>query len=324
MILRALLLAATAAFGCASPAPLPVFTALQEVPPEARLSVELVQGFSGRPVSAPAAPERVEVLIDVTSSMEAATEPGPGRHVAARRAAARLVTALPRDSFVALHALGVAGGDECNPAFRTGHSGPGEARADLVARIEELRPAGEASLAKAVDGLRFYLTAMETLARSRVVILSDLGEECGGDLCEELTRMVAGGARVELVVFGETRLPSCIEDFEIAGAWRVDAEVPVMHFRAEAVAAAADGVPSATAVGRVGGEPVAIPAGSVRVLVGFDPPAAFGPVDLAPGTTTRLRILDFPALDPPVREWIWEIEEGAATGADGSIAADVP
>jgi hypothetical protein len=320
MILRALLLVATATFGCASPPP--ASTALPELSPEARLSVELIQGFSGRPVSPPAGPERVEVLIDVTSSMEAATQPGPGRHLAARRAAVRLVAALPRDSFVGLHALGVAGGDECNPAFRTGHSGPGEAREDLVGRIEELRPAGEASLAQAVGGLRFYLTAMETLARSRVVILSDLGEECGGDLCEELTRMVAGGARVELVVFGETRLPSCIEDFEVAGAWRADAEAPAMHFRAEA--AAADGVPLDTVVGLVGGEPVAIPAGPVRVLIGLDPSAAFGPVDLAPGTTTRLRILDFPALDPPVREWIWEIEEDTATRADGSVAADVP
>ena len=74
--------------------------------------------------------ERVEILIDVTSSMEAATEPGPGRHVAARAAAVRLVTALPGNSFIGLHALGVAGGDECNPAFRTGHSGAGEERED--------------------------------------------------------------------------------------------------------------------------------------------------------------------------------------------------
>ncbi len=321
---RALVLAATAALGCAVPLLSPVSEGLPERPLEAQLAVELIQGFTGRPVPAPAGPERVEVLIDVTSSMEAPTEPGPGRHVAARRAAVRLVTALPRDSFVGLHALGVGGGDECNPALRTGHSGAGEAREDLVGRIEELRPAGEASLAQAVEGLRVYLTAMETLARSRVVIFSDLGEECGGDLCEELSRMVAGRARVELVVFGETRLPSCIEDFQIAGAWRVDAETPVMHFRVEAVAASADGVPSAAAVGLVGGEPVAIAAGAARVLVGFDPPAEFGPVDLAPGTTTRLRILDFPALDPPVREWIWETEGDTATRADGSIAADVP
>ena len=37
-------------------------------------------------------------------------------------------------------------------------------------------------------------------------------------------------------------------------------------------------------------------------------------MDLAPGTTTRLRILDFPVLDPPVREWIWETE-GDTAGA---------
>ena len=321
---RALVLAATAALGCAVPYLSPISEALPERPLEAQLAVELIQGFTGRPVPAPARPERVEVLIDVTSSMEAATEPGPGRHVAARKAAMRLVTALPRDSFIGLHALGVAGGDECNPAFRTGYSVAGEARDDLVRRIDELRPAGEASLARAVEGLRVYLTVMETLARSRVVILSDLGEECGGDLCEELARMIAGGASVEFVVFGEARLPSCIGDFEIAGSWHVEAEPPVMHFRVDAVADSADAAPSATAVGLVGGEPVAIAAGAARVFVDFDPPAEFGPVDLVPGTTTRLRILDFPALDPPVREWTWETEGGTATRADGSAAADVP
>jgi hypothetical protein len=297
---------------------------LSERPLEARLSVELIQGFTGRPGPTPAGAERVEILIDVTSSMEAATEPGPGRHVAARAAAVRLVTALPRNSSIGLHALGVAGGDECNPAFRTGHSGAGEERGDLVRRIEELRPAGEASLAQAVEGLRVYLAATETLARSRVVILSDFGEECGGDLCEELAPMIAGGARVEFVVFGEASVPVCIEDFEIAGEWRIDAEAPVVHFRVEAVADSADGVPPATAVGLVGGEPVAIAAGASRVFVDFDPPMEFGPVDLAPGTATRLRILDFPTLDPPVREWTWETEEGTAVRADGSVATDVP
>jgi len=321
---RALVLAAAAALGCSVPFLSPVSEPLPERSLEARLAVELIQGFTGQPLLGPARPERVEVLIDVTSSMEAATEPGPGRYVAARRAAARLATALPGDSFIGLHALGVAGGDECNPAFRTGHSGAGEAREDLVRRIEELRPAGEASLAQAVEGLRVYLTATETLARSRVVILSDLGEECGGDLCEEIAGMIAGGARVEFVVFGEARLPSCIEDFEIAGAWRVENESPVMHFRVDAVADSADAAPSFTVVGLVGGEPVAIAAGGAVVFVDLDPPAEFGPVDLAPGTTTRLRILDFPALDPPVREWIWESEGDTATRSDGSAAADVP
>lgn len=321
---RALVLAATAALGCAVPYLSPFSEALPEHPPEARLAVELNQGFRSRPVAAPAGPERVEVLVDVTSSMKAPTEPGPPRYLAARRAAVRLVTVLPRDSFIGLHALGVARGDECNPAFRTGHSEAGESREDLLGRIEELRPAGEASLAQAVEGLRVYLAARGTLARSRVIILSDFGGECGGDLCEELGRMVAGGARVELVVFGEARLPSCAEDSDISGAWRVDAEAPVTHFRVESVATSADGVPSAGAVGLAGGEPVAIAAGPVRVFVGLDPPAEFGPVDLAPGTTTRLRILDFPALDPPVREWLWETGGGDATRADGRIAGDVP
>ena len=321
---RAWALVATAALGCAVPFLSQTSETLPERSPRARLAVEVLQGFTGKPVPTPPRPERVEVLVDVTASMNAATPPGPGRYVAARNAAVRLVRALPRDSFIGLHALGVAAGDECNPAFRTGHSGPGEARDDLVGRIDELRPVGEASLAQAIDGLRVYLTAMETLARSRVVILSDLSDECGGDLCEELGRMIAGGARVELVVFGDAQVPSCVEDFDISGSWHVDAEPSAMHFRVEAFGDSADAATPASAVGLVGGEPVAIAGGAVRVFVEFDPPAEFGPIILAAGTTTRLRILDFPTLDPPVREWIWETEEGTSTPAEGRAAADVP
>jgi hypothetical protein len=321
---RALLLAAAAALGCAVPFRSPISNPLPGRRGAAQLEVELLQGFTGRPDPVPARPERVEVLVDVTASMAAATEPGPGRYVAARRAAARLVAALPPDSFIGLHALGVAEGDECNPAFRTGQSEAGESRAELLRRIEELRPVGEASLAKAVDGLRVYLTAMGTLARSRVVILTDLGEECGGDLCEELDRVIAGGARVEFVVFGDARLPPCIEDFEASGSWYADAEPPVVHFRVESASDSEETAPAATAVGVVGGGPVAIAPGAVRVFVDLDPPANFGPVELAPGASARLRILDFPALEPPVREWTWEIEGDTETRADGSSAADAP
>jgi len=319
----ALLLLAGAALGCAVPFWPPTSEPLSERGGKAQLEVELLQGFTGRPVAVPPRAERVEVLVDVTTSMQAATEPGPGRYVAARRAAARLVRELPPDSSIGLHALGVAEGEECNPAFRTGQSEAGEARDELLRHIDELRPFGEASLAKAVDGLRVYLQAMGTLARSRVVIFTDLGEECGGDLCEELDRMIAGGARVEFVVFGEAQLPSCVEDVDVSGSWTADAEPPVVHFRVESASYAAD-APPASAVGLVGGEPVKVAPGAVRVFVDLDPPAEFGPVDLAPDATARLRILDFPALDPPVREWTWEIEGDTATRADGSSADDAP
>ena len=83
---RVLVLAATAALGCAVPFLSPISEALPERPPKAQLAVELIQGFTGRPVPAPPRPERVEVLIDVTASMKTATEPGPGRYVAARNA----------------------------------------------------------------------------------------------------------------------------------------------------------------------------------------------------------------------------------------------
>ena len=59
------------------------------------------------------------------------------------------------------------------------------------------------------------------------------------------------------------------------------------------------------AAGRADGAPRTLLSGRAYVHVELDPPARFGPIDLAPNTETRLRILDFPGLVPPVREWSW-------------------
>jgi hypothetical protein len=44
------------------------------------------------------------------------------------------------------------------------------------------------------------------------------------------------------------------------------------------------------------------------VLLGFDPPSLIGPLVLSPGAWTRIRVVEFPALEPPVREWVWSTQ----------------
>lgn len=281
--------------------------------PDAFVAVEIYRGFAQRATPLRSA-ERVEVLIDVTPSMASRTAVGAARFVAAQQVTERLVRSLPEQSYVGLHALGVAKAAVCAPAFRTGHSGPGESRETLLREIEALRPAGEASLADAIEGLRVYLGATGNLARSRVVLLTDLGSECGGDLCEEVTQMIAGGARLELVLFGDGEVPGCLDDLDVSGAWLSGAAPPVTAFRvAPGRGGAAGGVE-----GVAGGEPVAVPAGAVRVSVDLDPPAEIGPLEVAPGGTLRLRILDFPALDPPIREVVMERDWSEARRVSGS------
>jgi hypothetical protein len=41
------------------------------------------------------------------------------------------------------------------------------------------------------------------------------------------------------------------------------------------------------------------------VVIELDPESRIGPLMLSPEVLTRVRVLDFPTLDPPGREWAW-------------------
>lgn len=286
-------------------------------PVDARLAVEVWNGFALPPGVAPPPPERVEILVDVTSSMREPTAAGPSRAAAARAAAATLVRALPADTEVGIHSLGIAAGEGCGPAFRVSQLAAGASRSGLLARIGDLRPAGESSLAGALNGLRVFLAAHGALARSRVVVLTDLGRECGGDPCQAVSALVAGGSRVEVVVLGERSAPACLSDFNAQVSWdpgEGSHYYLAPTFRVMAPGATPTAEPVLIAMGRADGSPIAVRHGAAQLVVELDPPLEIGPLELAPGATGRLRILDFPALDPPVREWSWDAGLGEGAG----------
>ena len=55
------------------------------------------------------------------------------------------------------------------------------------------------------------LSASDDLADSRVVVFSDLGSECGGDLCDAAEMLVDSGARLDFVVLGDAAPPACFD-----------------------------------------------------------------------------------------------------------------
>jgi hypothetical protein len=69
--------------------------------------------------------------------------------------------------------------------------------------------------------------------------------------------------------------------------------------------------------GQADGLALRVPPGRAAVVLEIDPAARIGPLSFEPGTLTRLRFLYFPTLDPPVREWRWEIRsfDGKREGA---------
>jgi hypothetical protein len=288
------------------------WAATAEEPP-ARIAVELWSGFRAAPAEEPAAP-RVELLVDASASMREPAGPGTPRFVAARRAAERFASALPAETEVALHALVPDAAHSCAARLHTTHAAAGEPRERLLAAIAAIAPGGEASLSAAVDALREALARGGEAAHARVVVVSDLEEACGGDLCQALGALVAAGASADLVVLGEAPTPACLERFDAIGSWRAVAGAEVAPgFRVQAAEPGAEA--RTLARGAANGPALEVAAGAVEIEVDLEPPLRAGPLSLAPGERARLRILDFPALEPPVREWRVE-REAPADGFD--------
>ena len=108
-------------------------------------------------------------------------------------------------------------------------------RSRLVSYLRAIQPASEGSLGAALEALQRELGA--EVARSRVVLFTDLGAECGGDLCMAGSTLVAGGAQLELVLLSDAVLPECFTGFAPADPPRVAADVtlpPVPSYRVEA------------------------------------------------------------------------------------------
>ncbi len=292
------------ALACATPSapPLP-----------AQVAVEMFTGFARRPEALPPRPERVEVLVDLTTSMREPSEAGPPRFVAAQRAAARLLLALPPDASLGVRALGVAAGPGCASATPVKAPSPATPAA-FAARLEKLVPAGEGSLAEELDALRAQRVDAGDLERTRVVILSDLRMECGGDLCAAAASLVSGGAQLEVVVLGDAAAPDCFADLAPAGPPRlaIAPGTPALPaFRVESHAPHGDAAPVLLATGLADDAAVPVSAGPATVTVDFRHPTVIGPMLLAPATLTRIRVLDFPSLEPSVREWHWKSEKAA-------------
>jgi hypothetical protein len=160
----------------------------------------------------------------------------------------------------------------------------------------------------ALAELRGVLAQTGELARSRVVVFSDLGEECGGDLCTAAGLLLDGGARLDLVALGGAEAPACLAELAPAAAPVATPRVEPPGFRIVAYDPSPEREALVLGQGVADGERLRVPPGPVTVLLGFDPPSLIGPLVLSPGAWTRIRVVEFPALEPPVREWAWSTQ----------------
>jgi hypothetical protein len=280
--------------------------------PRAHVALEVWPGFRQRPGASQQGAEHVEIVLDLTRSMRASAPGGPPRYAAARSGALRLARSLPADTTLGVRALGVTRGEnDCAGPFTLQRAGRPDPAA-LGPLLDSMQPASESSLAGALDELRQDLG--RSLEGSRVVLFTDLGAECGGDLCAAASQLVAAGARLDLVLLSDAVVPQCFARLTPAGQPRVaqlEPEAVRADFRVEAYETGSAAAGDVLARGRVDGAPIAVAPGAVTIVLEMRPPSVIGPLVLTEGTLTRVRVLDFPTLDPPVREWRWEVSSFA-------------
>ena len=271
-------LAAAGALTCASD---------PEPPGEfARVSVDVLRGFSREDLAPRESTAPVVLLLDATRSMLSPTAQGASHYVAAQRAATRFANDLP--------------------------SQPAAAREPILEEIRSVQPQGEGGLAAALESVRDELWRADALMGARVVVFSDLVPACGGDVCTAAAKLLAGGARLDVVAIGDAQAPACLrEPTGLAESLTAPptADRPV-HFRLEV----AKPEPMVIGCSEVGGLPIAAPPGRGTIVVELDPPLRVE-ATFAAGRRHVLQVIDFPALDPATRHWRWlDAQAAAAAG----------
>jgi len=294
--------AAACALACASDAAAPGNVA--------RVSVEVLRGFSPADVAPRETTAPVVVLLDATRSMLEPTRQGATHWAAAQRAATRFANELPSQRAIWLYELGAVDAPDCQSVYRGSRAANAAARSPLVEEIAALRPQGEGGLATALERVRDELWRGDALMGARVVVFSDLVPGCGGDVCAAAAKLITGGARIDVVAIGEMQVPACLR--ETTGLAEslpppTTSDAPV-HFRIEV----AQPEPMVVGCSDAGGLPVAAPVGRGTVVVELDPPLRVEAY-FAAGRRHVLQVLDFPALDPETRHWRW-VGEKPETG----------
>ncbi len=290
-------------------------------PPPGQVELVVYSGFSRPSVATGVPASRVDVLVDATSSMRRTTASGVTLFAEARKGAEETLRALPPDADVVVHALGARGGQVCGPAEVV--AGPA-AGASLAPVLATLAPQSEGSLVASLHEIQTRLAAEGAATRARVIVFTDLHDDCGGDLCAAAESLVAAGGWLELRLVGDAEPPACIAALRpspsLPGRYASYFSPPPPTFRVNAVNPG-DGQPSELASGRAGDGPVELAPGLVTVDVDLVPPERVGPFKVGSGERVRVRLLDFPGATPPDRAW--QVER-AGESFDRRIPAPPP
>ena len=250
----------------------------------AQLTVEVQRGFVSPTAPLGELPVRLALVVDTRS------------RVSAERAAV-FVRALPEASALSVRVIGGASG--CGP----GSDWSGRDREQLRLLLTGRSGGEEGSLGAALGRVADELLPVADRESARVVVFTDRLEDSCADLCAVAARLAAGGAWLDWVVPAAAQAPACLlgarPTLEGPGplVTRLTAPAPTFQVR---LGPTPDG--DALAAGRAG-DTVPVAPGDVTVWLDLQPPESVGPFRVAPGEALRLRVLDFPLAEPPMRRW---------------------
>jgi hypothetical protein len=269
----------------------------------------------GRSASPP-----VHLLLDVTTSMQAASTEGVTYLQAARYAAERFLYSAPPDVEVTLHLLGTAIGSVCTTAVPV-EAPPGTSPGEGLAPIARTLPSrSEGSLANAIEEIARRIRSEEQgWAGVRLVAISDLDDSCAqGDLCDAAAVLASAGADLDLVVIGGAPVPACLGQVGGDGEppFFTAAETAPIRATFRVIGEGQGEEAPLPVAGVVGGAAVKVPPGRIRIGIDLDPPVEVGPVDLAPNAALRIRVLEFPAGESQRRQVF--LDGTSVRGGEGS------
>ena len=276
--------------GYLEPTPAPVAAP----PTSARLQVEMWSGFEAR--AAPLPPYRTALVVDANGAMSNKTQEGRIAHIlAGRLAAQRFVDQLsgqvPLDVYV------VAGSRDATCDTFVSDPLPGS-RDAVGAALGRLRAQGKGSIRQALLALADSPDELD-----RVVLVSNLYEECGDSICDAAAALAARGTRLDVVAIGDVIAPVCLDAVVEA---QTDARpVPWTSERARRYHVQTTGDdPAVLHWGLVNDLPLEVGPGEYEIVVELEPPLRVSR-DFAVGERWKLEVLDFPGLDAPQRQWRW-------------------
>jgi hypothetical protein len=265
-------------------------TSTPPVASPATLEVEVLRGFAPEP--------RVQLQRQVVVLADLRTADRRARQAEAERAAA-FAEALPPSTDVRIHVVGARTDEACG----AGSPIESDARAAAVEQLTTTSGGGAGSVGRALE------RATEGAhAGTRVVAFSAADDGCA-DLCAAVEGAAERGVWVDWVVPDGATPPACL----VPAARPLAGPGPIGRALAPGPTAfqvrtgsASDG--QQVASGRAG-DLVAVAPGELTVWLDLEPPEPAGPLHVTPGERLKVRVLDFPMTDPPVRRW-WVEREG--------------